>query len=118
MNMSTIEYQSESQQTETETAVAGGGNKEHPRTGLAPYYHALAPEARCPGEYGVLFQPGHTLEKHFDFLGLKFEIMFELNMGYVAMMDDQLFNAVRYDPGVRLIEEDSCGTLEGVIAAA
>ena len=110
--MLTREDESESQQTETETAVAGCGNKEHPRTGLAPYYHALAPAARCPGEYGVLFKAGHTLEKHFDFLGFELEIMFELSVGYVAKMDDQVFNAVRYDPGVRLIEEDSCGALE------
>ncbi len=103
---------------EDETPVAECGNEEHPRTGYAPYHHAPDPEARCPGEYAVLFKPGHTLAKHFAFLGFEFEIMFKLNMGYAARMDDQLFNAVRYDPGVKFIEENSCGGQDRVISAA
>lgn len=78
----------------------------------APYYPAE--ECRVPGEYMVAFRPGHTLADHFAFLGFEFELTARLNEGYGAALDDQVFNAVRYDPGVRLIEDDTYGEMEDI----
>jgi len=48
------------------------------------------------------------MEKHFAFLGRTFEVT-TLNEGYFAELDDELFNAVRTDPGVEFIEDDTFG---------
>ncbi|KAK3701389.1 hypothetical protein LTR37_015487 [Vermiconidia calcicola] len=67
---------------------------------------------RVPGIYMVALYPGHTIAKHFAFLGREFELT-SLNEGYFADMNDGLFNAVRRDPGVRFIEDDVTGGRDG-----
>lgn len=72
---------------------------------LAPYYPH---ENAVAGVYIVSFNDGYDMDKHFAFLGQKFDFT-SLNGGYFAEMDDELFNAVRRDPGVEFIENDVAG---------
>ena len=58
--------------------------------------------------YMVLFHQGHTIDKHFAFLGRKFDFS-TLPTGYLADLDDQLLDAVRRDPGIRCVEDDFYG---------
>ena len=76
----------------------------------APYHPNE--ESRIPGSYFVSFHPDHTLTKHFAFLGFEFEPAGRLENGYYATLDDQVFNAVRYDPGVKAVEDDCFGEEE------
>ena len=73
----------------------------------APY--TPAGKWRVPGSYIIMFHPGHKIEKQFAFLGLEFEVK-SWKAGYCAALDDQLFNAIRYDPGVSYVEDDTFGT--------
>jgi hypothetical protein len=58
----------------------------------------------------VMFHPAHTLEKHFAFLGLEFEVIhYHPCCGYGDQLDDQLFNAIRYDPGVKAVGDNTRG---------
>lgn len=66
-------------------------------------------KCRIPGSYLVGFHTGHTIAKHFAFLGREFEVI-PFKTGYGADLDDQLFNAIRHDPGVRGVEDDVSGT--------
>ena len=75
-------------------------------------HHRSDPENIIPGVYMVMFHAGHTVEKHFAFLGRKFDLT-TLPRGYFANMDDQLLDAIRRDPGVKLVEDDSYGEDEG-----
>ena len=75
----------------------------------APYY--LHENCRVPGGYIIAFRHGHTIEKHFACLGHEFEVT-SLDNGYCAVLDDQLFNALRYDPGVKLVENNVFVTLD------
>ena len=76
----------------------------------ATYYHHE--ENRVPGVYIIEFYPKHTLEKHFAFLGRKF-VVTTLNEGYFADLDDELFNAIRRDPGVEYMEDNTSGERDG-----
>lgn len=76
----------------------------------APYYSNE--KWRVPGEYIVVFHPGYTLTEHFAFLGLDFDPICRYNSGYAAALDDQMFNAIRYDPGVKYIHDNYSGALE------
>jgi hypothetical protein len=89
-----------------------GKAAKHPKTSVyqAPYYPY--PECRNPGEYLITFQPGYTLAEHFTFLGFEVELIGLLNNGYYAALNDQVFNAIRYDPGVKLIEDDVLGEVD------
>ena len=78
----------------------------------APYYPAE--ECSVPGMYIVAFRVGHTLADHFAFLGFEFELDVPLEAGYSAMLNDQIFNAVRYDPGVEFIEDNTYGETDDV----
>ena len=84
-----------------------------PETGLgseyvAPY-HKYGDDA-VPGKYCVLFREGHNLEKHFAFLGRRFDLEFLEHVDcYYAELDDELLAAVRRDPGVELVEQQSAG---------
>ena len=75
------------------------------RTYQAPY---IMNESAIPGGYIVSFHPGHTFEKHFATVGCRFEFP-TLRDGYFGDLDDELLNAVRNDPGVRLVENDTAG---------
>ena len=72
----------------------------------APYYHYE--EGVVPGQYIVMFYKGHTLAKHFTFLGREFDLMctYTPDWGYCADLDDQLFDVVRRDPGVELVQDN------------
>lgn len=75
----------------------------------APY---IRREDHVPGSYFVHFNEGHTLEEHFAFLGIKFEIrdyLEILGIYTIGDMSDELFRKVRTDPGVRNIEDDRFG---------
>ena len=73
----------------------------------APYYPYE--RSRVPGMYMVAFHRGHTIERHFAFLGREFEFIALGDIGYGASLDDQLFNAIRCDPGIRFVEDNSKG---------
>ena len=73
----------------------------------APHYRT-DPKYVIPGVYLVIFHPGHTVTKHFEFLDRKFDLStFPPDKGYHATIDDQLLAAIRRDPGVRFVEDDA-----------
>lgn len=74
---------------------------------MAPYFPHE--RSRVPGEYIVMFHPGYTLDDHFAFLGLEFEVHTPFQDWYGAKLDDQIFNAIRHDPGVAFVEDDAVG---------
>ena len=81
-----------------------------------PYQAPCYPheQGRVPGEYMVIFKERHTLKKHFIDLGLEFDVIHSYSsLGYGAKLNDQLFNAVRSDPGVRAIEDKTSGWRDG-----
>lgn len=78
----------------------------------APYHTIQEGCERVPGGYFVRFVRGYSLEEHYAFLGRKFEILVRFPDGYGADLDDNLFAAVRRDPGVRFVEDDSYAELE------
>ena len=59
--------------------------------------------------YVVTFNDGYTREKHFKFLGQKFEVD-DILPGYGADLPPDLFDKVRTDCGVRFVEDDFTGT--------
>lgn len=62
-----------------------------------------------PQSYMLTFYPGHTLAKHFAFLGREFTAQ-ELDQGYFAYdVDDQLLSIIRRDPGVKYVEDNVSG---------
>ncbi|KAK3702226.1 hypothetical protein LTR37_015058 [Vermiconidia calcicola] len=71
-------------------------------------------ENRIPRSYLIEFHPGHTIAKHFAFLGREFDLT-ALDQGYFAedVVDDDLFNLIRRDPGVKYIEDDCLGVPVG-----
>lgn len=77
--------------------------------GLAPLYGAEH-DSRFPNEYVVMFQPGHTLQDHFDSIGMdlsNFTRFMSFNDGYRAKIDDFILNShVRLDSGVLLVENN------------
>lgn len=75
----------------------------------APYQHY---EQSVPNMYIVAFNAGHTIAKHYAFVGREFELT-TLNSGYFATIDNQLFDTIRRDPGVRYVEDDAWGEREG-----
>ncbi|KAK3702224.1 hypothetical protein LTR37_015056 [Vermiconidia calcicola] len=79
----------------------------------APYHSHE--EGRVPGVYIVAFHPGHTIAKHFAFLGREFDLT-SLDERYFANMDDELFHAARRDPGVKFVEDDVTGERDGAYA--
>ncbi|KAK6420143.1 hypothetical protein LTR95_016976 [Oleoguttula sp. CCFEE 5521] len=72
----------------------------------APYNQAEFP---YHDHYIIAFRPGHTLAAHFAFVGKEFDIQGELDEGYYAKLDSELFGLVRQDPGVSLVEDDGLG---------
>ena len=78
----------------------------------AAYYPNVDyPQYALPGSYLISFYPGHTVAQHFAFVGREFGLT-ELNNGYFADLSDELFNAVRRDPGVDFIEDNVGGEIE------
>jgi hypothetical protein len=75
----------------------------------APLYR---PPNEIPGRYIVKFRTDHTLSKHFDVVGREFEAATLRRIGYVADLDDELLAAVRRDPGVERVKNDSYGQKE------
>jgi len=84
-----------------EDDISSGGTGRY----RAPY---LMNESPIPDSYIVMFHPGHTITKHYEAVGRHFELT-DLRTGYFANLDDELFNAVRNDPGVRSIENNTSG---------
>ena len=85
---------------------------EQPTQGVSgsTYQAPYRPSSDCIlGEYIVGFYPKYTIEQHFAFLGREFEIMDMLTNGYGAKMDDDLFNRVRSDRGVKYVEDNCRG---------
>ena len=72
----------------------------------APYYRYE--RDAVPGIYMVAFHPDHTIAKYLAFLGREFDLH-TFNRGYWANLDDQLFNAIRRDPGVEFVEDNVSG---------
>lgn len=75
--------------------------------GLAPLY-GTENDARFPDEYIVMFQPGYTLQEHFESIGMNlsnFTRFESYSYGYRAKLDDVTLNShVRLDSGVLLVE--------------
>jgi hypothetical protein len=109
VSSSTGEAASESKR---DTQQSPGEAAQHATTATyqAPYY-CHGGDA-VPGSYFVVFYPGHTVAKHFAFLDRKFDLT-TLNEGYFADLDDELFNAIRRDPGVEYTEDDFSGERDG-----
>lgn len=63
---------------------------------------------KWPNQYMVLFHNNHTLERHFDHIGLSLSgspHFKDYSFGYQATKDDQTRDGlVRCDPGVSLVE--------------
>ena len=74
----------------------------------APYYHN---EGAIPGSYIIRFHLGHTVSKHFAVVGRDFGLT-KLSNGYFADLDDELFDAVRGDPGVKYVEDNTRGEFD------
>lgn len=79
-------------------------------TYTAPYFtHGADAVER---EYMITFRKGHDIEKHFAHIGRRVEV---LDLGepngrdYSAKLDEELLAAVRRDPGVEMVEQDSYG---------
>ncbi|KAK5726194.1 hypothetical protein LTR17_012909 [Elasticomyces elasticus] len=72
-----------------------------------------APYQRNAGAYEdhyiVAFKENHTLAKHFAFLGKDLKLEGRIDDGYYAKLDRELFETVRRDPSVDLIEDDTLG---------
>lgn len=93
--------------TNTANAQAADSPDQRVRTGYqAPYSRNESP---YKDHYIIAFKPGHSLAKHFAFLGKYIGIEGTLDEGYYAMLDRELFEAVRRDPGVELIEDNTLG---------
>jgi len=58
---------------------------------------------------------GHTVAQRFAFLGKEHKVEFTLNEGYVAVLDRELLDAVRRDPGVRYVEDDTLGERDVIV---
>ena len=75
----------------------------------APLF-GLEHDTKIPNEYIVMFQPGHTLEQHYEAIGKNFSDSprfhnLDFLPGYAAPMDDDtLHELVRQDPGVLLVD--------------
>ena len=76
---------------------------------LAPL-HGIDHEESIRSEYVVVFQPGYTLEEHFNTIGRNFSTsarFAKFGFGYRANLDDETRdNLVRRDPGVRVVESN------------
>jgi hypothetical protein len=80
----------------------------------APYHHHE--KTRVPGQYIVVFHPNHTLANHFAVVGYEFELIYSFSShgGYIAALDERMFDTVRRDHGVKFIEDNvGGGKLEG-----
>ncbi len=73
-------------------------------------YHAYEPSV--PGVFLVSFRPGYTLAEHSAYLGGDLKLRNQFQSGYCAVLDDQTVDAVRRDPGVKYIEDNTSGELE------
>lgn len=75
--------------------------------GLAPLY-GTDHGSRFPNEYLVMFQPGYTLQEHFESIGMNLSNTTRFRSfihGYRAKLDDVILNShVRLDSGVLLVE--------------
>ena len=87
--------------------AAGSSHQSESTAYEAPYQRNESP---YHDHYVIAFKPGHSLAKHFAFLGREIEIEGMLNEGYYAKLDGELFEAVRRDPGVELIEDNTLGS--------
>lgn len=93
-----------------------GGKDEAAQQSVAPGY--LAPYDRneryaVPDIYIVGFNPGHTIAKHFAFIGHEFPVTELDGIGYFATMDKKLLDAIRRDPGVECVEDNCYGERDG-----
>lgn len=74
--------------------------------GLAPLY-GLEHDTRIPDEYIVMFNPGYTLQQHFESIGMDLSnatVFQQFSEGYLANLDDTLLTHIRLDPGVLFVE--------------
>ncbi|OQO00842.1 hypothetical protein B0A48_13529 [Cryoendolithus antarcticus] len=93
----------------TESSRATGISEQPERSAgySAPYRQNESP---YDDHYIIAFKAGYTLDKHFAFVGKVFDIEGTLDEGYYAKLDRALFDNVRRDPGVELIEDNVLGT--------
>ena len=96
-----------SSSTNTANAQTAGSPERSESTGYQAPYNQIDPPYQ--DHYIIAFKPGHSLFKHFVFLGKEIEIEGTLNKGYYAKLDRELLDAVRRDPGVELIEDNTLG---------
>ena len=85
----------------------GEGARHRTNVSVAPYI--THERSRVLGEYIVMFHPGNAIDKHFAFLGLEFDLLTAFDGWYSATLDDQLFNAIRHDPGIAFVEDNMLG---------
>jgi hypothetical protein len=75
--------------------------------GLAPLY-GMETVTRIPDDYIIMFQPGYTLQEHFESIGMDLSNTtgFEsTSYGYTAILDEVTLDShIRQDPGVLLVE--------------
>lgn len=86
--------------------AAGSSDKSESTEYYAPYQRNESP---FQDHYIIAFKQGHTLAKHFAFLSKEFVIEGTLNEGYFAKLDRELLEAIRRDPGVEMIEDNTLG---------
>jgi len=90
--------------------VSEAAQRAAPNAYQAPYYH-YGKDA-VPGSYMVKFHLGHTIAKHFAFIGREFDLVDIGGDGYGANLNDELLNAIRQDPGVEFVEDNVAGQPE------
>jgi hypothetical protein len=80
--------------------------------GLAPYIRSEGP--LVDDSYIVALHRNHTLEAHFDFIGLNLSetassfIPLKTIKSYIAVLDNHTVHGlIRHDPGVRYVEHDA-----------
>ncbi|KAF4622765.1 hypothetical protein G7Y89_g14260 [Cudoniella acicularis] len=85
-------------------------------------YHKLDDAILLKDQYIVQFQDGYTLEEHFETIGIDLSknatsfYPIEVLNGYQAELDyHTIHELIRYDPGVRSVEHDSCHEIEDAI---
>ena len=91
--------------------VSEAAQRTAPNAYQAPYYY-YGKDA-MPGIYMVRFHLGHTIAKHFAFIGREFDLTDLGGDGYGANLNDELLNAVRQDPGVEFVEDNVSGEPTG-----
>ena len=96
-----------SSSTSAVTAQAASSPEDSKSTDYQAPYHQIDPAYK--DHYIITFKQGYTLVEHFAFLEKEIEAEGSLDDCYLAKLDRPLFETVRGDPGVELIEDNSLG---------